>query len=60
MHTLNENSIAEFSTGNESDGEIGKLERVNGLEPSTYTLARYRSSQLSYTRILRKIALETR
>ncbi len=26
------------------------MERVNGLEPSTYTLARYRSSQLSYTR----------
>lgn len=31
-----------------------KMERVNGLEPSTYTLARYRSSQLSYTRILKE------
>jgi hypothetical protein len=26
------------------------MERVNGFEPSTCTLARYRSSQLSYTR----------
>jgi hypothetical protein len=30
------------------------MERVKGLEPSTYTLARYRSSQLSYTRELNR------
>lgn len=29
---------------------LQRVERVNGFEPSTYTLARYRSSQLSYTR----------
>ena len=28
-----------------------KLERANGLEPSTSTLARSRSSQLSYARV---------
>ncbi len=30
------------------------MERANGFEPSTYTLARYRSSQLSYARAPRE------
>lgn len=28
-----------------------EMERVTGLEPATYSMASYRSSQLSYTRI---------
>src|SRR5690606_7932273 len=34
-----------------NDRAVGNLERVIGLEPTTSTLARSRSSQLSYTRI---------